>query len=247
MKGNVHSLDTFSTLDGPGIRMVIFMQGCHLRCKYCHNPDTWACNAPAAREYSVEELMALIRRSRPYFSASGGGVTVSGGEPLLQSVFVRSLFEHCKTEQVATAFDSSLYISEKHVAAVLPFTDLVLADIKQMNNEKSRWLTGQANGRNLHNLRFIDEHQVPIWIRYVVIPGWTDAREDVAAMGQFIAGLNSVERVDLLPYHSLGRHKWSLLGLDYPLETTTPPDETSLKEIQALLAEKSGKTVILPH
>lgn len=247
MQGTIHSIDSFSTLDGPGIRTVIFMQGCHLRCKYCHNPDTWAFHAPAAREYSVEELMVMIRRSLPYFRASGGGITVSGGEPLLQSKFVRSLFQSCKTERISTAFDSSLYVSQKHVDAVLPFTDLVLADIKQMNNEKSLQLTGHGNDLNLDNLRFIDHHQVPIWIRYVVIPGCTDAPQDILSMAQFIAGLKNVERVDLLPYHSLGRHKWSLLGMDYPLATTEPPDQERLKEIQSMLAGQSGKTVILPH
>ena len=174
MKGKVHSIDTFSALDGPGIRTVIFMQGCALRCKYCHNPDTWAIESPDAREYEVEELMEVILKNRAYYEASGGGVTFSGGEPLLQHHFIREVFKHCREENIATAYDSSLYISPRVILDLVPLTDLVLADIKQINNEKSRLLTGADNRLNLENLKLLNEHKVAIWIRYVVLPGWTD-------------------------------------------------------------------------
>lgn len=241
--GLVHSIDTFSTLDGPGIRTVVFLQGCHLRCKYCHNPDSWEIDSPAAREYSVEELLAIIRRGQPYFAASGGGVTFSGGEPLLQYHFVAEVFQGCQEEGINTAFDSSLYVSPDSLLTVLPFTDLVLADIKQMHPQKSRELTGAGNEMNLHNLALINQHGIPIWIRYVLVPGFTDDREDVEAMAGFIRSLGQVKRVDLLPYHPLGQHKWQLLGLDYELTATTPPAEKDLEDTRHLITSVSGKPV----
>lgn len=243
--GLVHSIDTFSTLDGPGIRTVVFLQGCHLRCKYCHNPDSWELDSTAAREYSGEELMAIIRRGQPYFAASGGGITFSGGEPLLQHHFMAEVFQCCQEEGIGTAFDSSLYVSSDSLLAVLPFTDLVLADIKQMHPQKSRELTGFGNEMNLNNLTLVDQHGIPIWIRYVLVPGYTDARADVEAMAGFIRSLEQVKRVDLLPYHTLGQHKWQLLGLDYELTATNPPVAEDLEEIRQFIVSVSGKPVFV--
>ena len=137
MIGRIHSIDTFSTLDGPGIRTVVFMQGCHLRCKYCHNPDTWEVKSLSAQEYSPAELMEVIRRSKPYFSASEGGVTFSGGEPLLHDDFIKAVFLLCREENISTAIDTSLYVKPVALLKVLPLTDLVLADIKHINEEKA--------------------------------------------------------------------------------------------------------------
>jgi pyruvate formate lyase activating enzyme len=245
MKGRVHSIDTFSTLDGPGIRTVIFMQGCALRCKYCHNPDTWAIDSPDARDYGVEELMEVIIRNRPYYAASGGGVTFSGGEPLLQHQFVKDIFEHCHEEKISTAYDSSLYISSQVVLDLIPFTDLVLADIKHINSEKSKLLTGVDNRLNLENIKLLNENKVRIWIRYVILPGWTDAYEDLEQMAQFILELPLVERVDLLPYHSLGSHKWKLLGLEYQLNEVEPPSSSHLQELAQLVSSISQRPVYL--
>lgn len=245
MKGRVHSIDTFSALDGPGIRTVIFMQGCALRCKYCHNPDTWAVQGPDAREYEVKELMEIILRNRPYYEASGGGVTFSGGEPLLQHRFIKEIFEYCHKEKISTAYDSSLYISSQVVLDLIPFTDLVLADIKQINNEKSRLLTGVDNRLNLENIKLLNENKVRIWIRYVILPGWTDAYEDLEKMALFIRDLPQVERVDLLPYHSLGSHKWKLLGLEYQLNEVEPPSSSHLQELARLVSSQSQRPVFL--
>ncbi len=245
MKGKVHSIDTFSALDGPGIRTVIFMQGCALRCKYCHNPDTWAIESPDAREYEVEELMEVILKNRAYYEASGGGVTFSGGEPLLQHRFIREVFKHCREENIATAYDSSLYISPRVILDLVPLTDLVLADIKQINNEKSRLLTGADNRLNLENLKLLNEHKVAIWIRYVVLPGWTDTYEDLEKTALFIRDLPQVERVDLLPYHSLGSHKWKLLGLEYQLHEVEPPSSDHLQELAQLVSSLSQRPVYL--
>lgn len=245
MTGKIHSIDTFSTLDGPGIRTVIFMQGCHLRCKYCHNPDTWKLDDPSTREYTVDELMKIIKRSKPYFRASGGGVTFSGGEPLLQHKFVKEIFIKCRKEHISTALDSSLYIASDIVTALLPYTDLVLADIKLMDEEKSRRLTGAGNRLILENIKLINEHGTSIWIRYVVVPGWTDAAEDIESMANFIAGLECVKRLELLPYHPFGSYKWDMLGLKYELEDISPPGKESLKKIAEQISSASNKKVYI--
>ncbi len=246
MLGRVHSIDTFSTLDGPGIRTVIFLQGCHLRCRYCQNPDTWDYDAPSARLYSPEEIMGVVKRSKPYFISSGGGLTFSGGEPLLQHGFVREVFQQCQQEDIHTAVDTSLYVSQKSVMDILPYTRLVLADIKQMDREKSISLVGTGNHLNLDNLRSIDAHGVEIWIRYVVVPGCTDHDDDLNKLARFIQGLDNVTRVDLLPYHALGKHKWQLLGLDYELGQLQPPHPQHLLQLKQYLEENSGKSVHVP-
>lgn len=246
MLGRVHSIDTFSTLDGPGIRTVIFMQGCHLRCRYCQNPDTWDYDAPTARAYLPDEIMAIVRRSRPYFNSSGGGLTFSGGEPLLQHGFVREVFQQCQQEGIHTAIDTSLYVGPKSVQDILPYTRLVLADIKQMDPEKSISLVGAGNRLNLENLRLIDATGVEIWIRYVIVPGYTDDEGDLGKLAGFIKDLDSVTRVDLLPYHALGKHKWQLLGLGYELLQVQPPQPRSLLQLKQYLEEKGGKIVYLP-
>lgn len=246
-RGKVHSIDTFSTLDGPGLRTVVFMQGCHLRCKYCHNPDTWDPNAISARDYSVEEIMLIISHSVPYFKNSGGGVTFSGGEPLLQAEFVKEVSRRCMKNDIHTAIDTSLYVGSETVLELLPFTKLFLADIKHLNNESSRSLTGASNIHNIENLYLINAHKVPIWIRYVILPGFTDAKEDLLTMADLIAGLDSVARVDLLPYHSLGSHKWKLLGLTYQLDDISPPDHARMQEIKGLIENISNKPVFIPE
>jgi pyruvate formate lyase activating enzyme len=245
MLGRVHSIDTFSALDGPGIRTVIFMQGCCLRCKYCHNPDTWSRENTDSQEFSPEELMDIINRGRPYFEASGGGVTFSGGEPLLQHRFIREIFICCRETGISTAFDSSLYVSTRMVENLLEYTDLVLADIKQMNPGRSLELVGADNELNLANIALINDYQVPIWIRYVVVPGWTDSVDEVKAMAGFIASLAWVQRVDLLPYHALGRHKWAILGMEYELGDLHPPPPEKMAQLKDLIRAYSGKPVIV--
>jgi pyruvate formate lyase activating enzyme len=245
MKGKIHSIDTFSTLDGPGIRTVIFMQGCSLRCKYCHNPDTWAMESTNAREYRVRDLMDLLLENRPYYEASGGGVTFSGGEPLLQHRFIKEVFRQCREEGISTAYDSSLYVSSKIVLDIAPLTDLVLADIKHIDEKKSRLLTGASNRLNIENLKILNDNKVHIWIRYVILPGWTDAFEDLEKMALFVRDLSQVERIDLLPYHSLGSHKWELLGLQYQLQAIEPPSSDHLNKIAQLVSSLSQRPVFL--
>lgn len=241
MIGYVHSIDTFGTLDGPGIRTVVFMQGCRLRCKYCHNPDTWRIEAPTAQQCTSDDLMKIIVRGVPYFQASGGGVTFSGGEPLLQHEFVQEVFNRCQQKGIHTAVDTSLYVPEDVLREAIPFINLVLADIKQFNPEKSVKLTGLSNEMNLTNLRLLDENKVSIWIRYVVVPGWTDDAEDIERMAEFIGELEQVKRVELIPYHSLGIHKWEMLGLDYELRDTLAPERELMDNLVTIVRQVSGK------
>ncbi len=245
MRGRIHSIDSFSTLDGPGIRMVVFLQGCNLRCKYCQNPDTWDAHSQPALSCSVEEVMTLLRRGMGYYAASGGGLTFSGGEPLLQHCFVREMFQRCHHEGIHTALDTSLYVPPDRVKDVLPFTDLFLADIKHIDSRQSQLLTGQHNTLNLSNLRAVDAAGANLWIRYVVVPGYTDAAEDIKALANFLATLNNLSRIELLAYHTLGVHKWELLNLKYHLESVQPPELEEMVRLQEMVAAITGKPVFV--
>jgi pyruvate formate lyase activating enzyme len=234
--GRVHSVETCGAVDGPGLRYVIFLQGCHFRCKYCHNPDTW--NVEGGTERTVGEMMAEIHSYLPFMNASHGGVTVSGGEPLLQPDFVAALFEECHKLHIHTALDTNGYTTIQEAVDVLRHTDLVLLDLKQLNPEKHKQLTGVSHDRTLEFARLLADLNVPIWVRYVVVPGWSDDPADVAALADFVQTLPSVEKVDLLPYHVLGRHKWGVLGLPYSLEGVEPPPPETLARIRAQLTAR---------
>lgn len=240
MIGRIHSIDSFSTLDGPGIRTVVFMQGCSLRCRYCQNPDTWAGYNNKTQEMSVLQVMQVIKRGIPYYS-NQGGVTFSGGEPLLQADFLRAVLYECSHQGVHTAIDSSLYIESSELEKVIPYTNLVLADIKSINPETSIKLTGCENKLNLANLELLDRQGVTIWIRYVVVPGWTDQQDDIRAMAYFVKELDMIKKIELLAYHTLGKHKWRMLGLDYQMENAAPPTDEELSEIAGQISSISGK------
>lgn len=215
--GKVHSIETFGTVDGPGIRFVVFMQGCPLKCLYCHNRDTWEVNA--GNETNVDDLVSEIKRYLPYIRSSNGGVTVSGGEPLLQATFVTALFKKLKELNIHTCLDTagSLPISND-IENLLACTDLVLLDIKHINDDKAKTLTGLSNKNNLAFARYLSEHSIPVWIRQVLVPGYTDDENDLRELKEFISTLSNVEKIELLPYHDLGKFKWEKLGFKYPLE-----------------------------
>ncbi|MGE5391564.1 MAG: pyruvate formate-lyase-activating protein [Deltaproteobacteria bacterium] len=240
MIGRIHSIDSFSTVDGPGVRIVIFMQGCGLRCMYCQNPDTWAVCNDKTREMSVLQVMQMIKRGIPYYEGQGG-VTFSGGEPLLQPDFLRAVLLECKRLGIHTAIDSSLYIDPIQLEKVVPYTDLVLGDIKSFNSETSIKLTGAANHLNLSNLTLLNRRGITIWIRYVVVPGWTDRQDDISDMAYFLRELDHVKKIELLAYHTLGKHKWRMLGLNYQLEDVAPPTNEQLKAIAEQISSVSGK------
>lgn len=215
-------METFGTVDGPGIRFVLFMQGCALECRYCHNPDSW--NTKAGEAKSVEQIMGEIAPYISYYKGSGGGITVSGGEPTLQAAFVAELFRACKeTWNLHTALDSSGFCETSHLGQLLDYTDLVLLDLKAMEREAHRQLTGQPNDRILAFARHLSERGTKMWIRHVLVPGLTDEEEELLALGRFAATLNGVEKLELLPYHRMGAYKWQQLGREYSLEGVKEP------------------------
>lgn len=242
MKGRVHSVETFGTVDGPGIRYIIFMQGCLLRCQYCHNPDTWKMGD--GKEMSVEEIVADIKEYLPFFQSSNGGVTISGGEPLIQIKFLVELFKELKKLGVHTAIDTSAGCFTRSPSfmnsldELLQFTDLVLLDIKQIDTVKHKKLTGKPNEHILDFANYLAKKDIPVWIRHVLVPGITDIDEDLHKLAEFIHTLPNVEKVEVLPYHELGVYKWKNLGLEYPLEGVNPPTDDRVKNAEKILALK---------
>lgn len=234
MKAKIHSFESFGTVDGPGIRFVIFMQGCPLKCKYCHNRDTWDTNAGTL--YSIDEIMQKVMRLKPYIETSNGGVTVSGGEPLLQIEFVTELFKKLKSMNIHTALDTSgsLPVTEK-IQELLKYTDLVLLDIKHIDNEKCIKLTGAPNTNTLNFAKYLSEHNIPMWIRQVLVPGFTDDENDLKQLKNFIDTLQSVEKIEILPYHDLGKFKWKELGIEYELENINLPTQEQIVKAKELL------------
>lgn len=238
--GRIHSFESFGTVDGPGIRFVVFMQGCPFRCLYCHNPDTWSFEG--GNEYSAEEVMKKIKRYIPYFKASKGGVTVSGGEPLMQVEFVTELFKKCKEEGIHTTIDTNGYTEHCQLSTVscqlsslLDNTDLVLIDIKHINPEVHQSLTGFPNEPTLDFAKYLDSRNIPVWIRYVVVPGLTDDEISLKKLGEFIKSLSNVEKLELLAFHKAGEYKWKELGFDYVLESTPSATDEDIKKVKNLI------------
>lgn len=224
LKARIHSFESFGTVDGPGIRFVVFMQGCSLKCKYCHNRDTWDLCGGAL--YSISDVISKIEKYKNYFIPSGGGVTVSGGEPLLQLKFVTELFTQLKKEGIHTAIDTSgNFALTEDIKKLIDLTDLFLLDIKCINDEICRDLTGVSNKQELAFAKYLSDIQKDMWIRQVLVPGITDKKEDLQKLKEFISSLSSVKKVEVLPYHSMGRFKWEELGLEYALDGV--PDATS--------------------
>ncbi len=222
MNGHIHSIETMGTLEGPGLRYVVFLQGCPLRCLFCHNPDTW--RRRAGTETSVDEILHDVARYRSFLDASGGGLTCTGGEPLGQSDFVGKLFSRARSRGIHTALDTSGFAElSDSVRRVIEETDLVLLDIKHVEEEAHRRLTGVSFERIERFARFVDASSATLWVRHVLVPTITLKADALRATAEFVATLRSVERVDLLPYHELGRHKWEALGRRYPLENIAPP------------------------
>lgn len=214
--GRIHSFESLGAVDGPGIRFVVFMQGCHLKCKYCQNRDTWDINS--GEQYTVKQVVEKIMRYKNYIVASNGGVTLSGGEPLLQQDFVISLFQELKKQNISTCLDTSgMFTITDKIKQIVDLTDIFLLDIKSINDETCKWLTGSSNKLELEFAKYINEKNKRIWIRQVLVPGITDKKEDLLKLKEFLKTIN-VEKFEFLPYHDLGKYKWEKLGLPYELE-----------------------------
>jgi pyruvate formate lyase activating enzyme len=239
MVGMVHSIETFGSVDGPGVRFIIFLQGCRMRCRYCHNPDTWDMRKGTPME--VGELLDRAERYRSYWGADGG-ITVSGGEALLQVEFVAELFEQAHARGINTCLDTSLspYSTAEPFASafdcVLANCDLVLADIKHIDRAGHRRLTGHDNANILDGLRYIASKDVPVWIRHVLVPGITDDDASLVRLHDFIDTLPNVERVEILPYHTMGIYKWDELGIPYALRDVEPPTPACVAHAERILA-----------
>lgn len=235
---NVHSYESLGTVDGPGIRFIIFLQGCNMRCKYCHNPDTW--NKNNGHMKSTDEIMQEVMKYKTYIR--DGGVTISGGEPLLQLAGLIDLCKILKQENIHVCIDTngSLFDekSMKQIDELLPYTDLFLIDIKQIDSKKHKELTGIENENTLQFLKYLDKKGKKIWIRYVLVPQFTSQKEDLIKTRMFIDELENVERVDVLPYHTLGIHKYEKLGMKYPLNNVLPPTMEKIQEAEDMLCEK---------
>ncbi|MED3963728.1 pyruvate formate-lyase-activating protein [Niallia taxi] len=244
MKGRIHSIETFGTVDGPGIRYVVFTQGCLLRCQFCHNADTWGLHG--GKEMEVQEIIEDLTAYLPFINTSGGGITVSGGEPLLQLPFLLELFKACKQIGIHTTIDTSggCYSTASHfqeqLLELLSYTDLILLDLKHINRKKHINLTGMGNDHILAFATFLSEKQVPVWIRHVLVPTINDNVDDLRNLGEFISTLSNVEKVEILPYHKLGVYKWEALGLDYPLVGIDPPSEESVNYAYSMLVNTSN-------
>lgn len=229
----VHSQETFGTVDGPGIRFVLFLQGCHLKCKYCHNRDTWSIHDGTYKD--LDEICERIMRCKNYIFPRGG-VTVSGGEPLLQPKFIIQLFKKLKENNIHTCVDTSgdLPLSE-NIKEVLNLTDLVLLDIKHIDDEKCKDLVGRSNKLELAFAKYLSDNGIHMWIRQVLVPGYTDDEHDLLRLKDFISSLKTVDRVEILPYHSLGEYKWKALGLKYPLEGVRDANEDDVQRAKNIL------------
>lgn len=226
MKGAIHSVETFGSSDGPGVRYILFLQGCAMRCQYCHNADTWK---PGTPDQEAQDVLKKALRYRPYWK-NGGGITVSGGEPLLQAAFVAELFALARQEGVHTTLDTAgqpwnaSEMTDQAIDQVLDNTDLVLLDIKHLDPEKHKRITGHDNQNILAFLDHLHQRHIPVWLRHVVVPGLSDEEEDWEKLRAFADGFDNIERIQVLPYHSLGAWKWEECGMDYPLKET--PDNT---------------------
>jgi len=224
--GWVHSYETGSTVDGPGVRLMLFMSGCFLRCQYCHNPDTWK-----LKDGTRIELPHAIRRLgefAPALRAMGGGLTISGGEPLVQVAFTRALFAAAKRMGLHTALDTSGFLGHRADDEYLKNVDLVLLDIKSGDPDTYRRVTGVELRPTLRFAERLAAMGKPVWVRFVLVPGLTDAPENIAKVARFVAPMRNVEWVEILPFHKMGEFKWTSLGLDYPLAETPPPTEAQV-------------------
>ena len=230
----VHSYESMGTIDGPGIRLVVFLQGCPFRCLYCANPDT--INVNGGNRTNPNEILQMAVSEKPFFGKRGG-VTFSGGEPTLQAEALIPLFKDLKANGIHTCLDSNGGIWNKYVEELLGLTDLVLLDIKQINPERHKALTSQSNEQTLRTAAWLKEHNRPFWLRYVLVPGYSDAEEDIRALGEHFKEYPNIQRVDILPYHRLGVHKYESLNWEYKLKDVKENTREQLERAENIFKE----------
>ena len=242
--GKIHSIETFGSVDGPGVRFIIFLHGCRMRCQFCHNADTWKLDTD--HTMSVEEILDKAERYRSYWG-SEGGITVSGGEPLLQADFLLELFTEAKKRNISTCIDTALQPFTKEgtwfetFARLMEVTDLLLCDIKHIDSDVHKRLTGVDNANILEGFRYLSSIHKPIWIRQVLVKGISDDGDALYRTREFIKTLENVEKIEILPYHSLGAYKWEKLGIPYPLKDVEAPGEEDIRKAQDILDGKGKR------
>ncbi len=241
IKGNIHSIETCGTVDGPGIRFVIFMQGCPLRCQYCHNPDTW--QTDTNKLITVDEIMQKYDGVKEFVQS--GGITVTGGEPLLQIDFVTELFKVAKNHGIHTALDTSGITfnpeNTENINKLLKYTDLVLLDIKHIDDAEHKKLTGVSNKNILAFAQYLSEKQIPVWIRHVVVKDITLNEKYLKELGKFLATLNNIKALDVLPYHNMAIPKYESLGINYPLKNTPPTSKEEAINARNIILQEYKK------
>lgn len=236
IKGKLHSYESCGTVDGPGLRYVVFTQGCPLRCKYCHNPDTWKM-ADATYEESAEFVFKEISRYKPFFR-NGGGMTMTGGEPLMQPKFAREVFKLCKEDGIHTAVDTSGFYLNDEVKETLEYVDLVLLDLKCMDPEIYKDLTKVDLEPTLKFAKYLAEIGKPVWVRHVLVPGITDRDDLLEKLADFMATLGNIEKVEILPYHSLGEYKWEEMGMEYELKGVEAPTQERVENAKKIIGSR---------
>ncbi|WAW14340.1 pyruvate formate-lyase-activating protein [Peptostreptococcus equinus] len=228
--GRIHSVETFGTVDGPGIRYVVFAQGCNLKCKFCHNRDTWEMNA--GKLVSSDEIIEDMLKYKSFYK--DGGITMSGGEAALQVDFVRDIFKQAKKHEVHTCLDTNGYLDVERIKPILEYTDLVLLDLKHMIPENSIWLTGAPSEKAQILARYLDDVNIPVYIRHVLIPDITDSEENLTRMVNFVKTLHNVVRFEFLPYHIMGVSKWEQMNKEYELKYIRPATQEDVDKAKAL-------------
>lgn len=236
VKGNIHSYESFGTVDGPGIRFVVFMQGCNLRCNYCHNRDTWEFNT--GMQVTAKELLQKILNFKEYFDISNGGVTFSGGDSLCQPEFLIEILKLLKKNNIHTAIDTSgMFNLNKHIKEITSLADLFIVDIKHIDNEKCIEICGHSNKLELEFIQYLDSINKPFWIRQVLVPGYTDNEEDLNKLKKFLNSLKkkNLQKIEILPYQTFGKFKWKNLNIEYPFENILEPTKESIAKAKEIL------------
>ncbi|EPL6456441.1 MULTISPECIES: pyruvate formate lyase 1-activating protein [Providencia] len=241
--GRIHSFESCGTVDGPGIRFIVFFQGCLMRCLYCHNRDTW--DTHGGNIVTVDELMKEAVTYRHFMNATGGGVTASGGEAILQAEFVRDWFRACKKENIHTCLDTNGFVRryDPVIDELMDVTDLVMLDLKQINDDIHQKLVGVSNHRTLEFAQYLAKRNQKTWVRYVVVPGWSDDDHSVHLLGEFTKDMSNIEKIELLPYHELGKHKWETMGEEYKLDGVKPPSKEVMERVKNILESYGHKVM----
>ncbi len=240
MKGYIHSKESFGTLDGPGIRYVLFMQGCPMRCLYCHNPDTW--NTQGGKEIEIDDIIKEYKNNEGFYRS--GGITVTGGEPLMQIDFVTELFKVCNKNGIHTCIDTSgITFSQndrqiEKFDALMEHTDLVMLDIKHIDPSSHKTLTGKDNENILAFAKYLYKKGIKVWIRYVLVPGYTDKEEHLLKLADFIAPLKNIRAIEVLPYHTLGVHKYESLNIPYRLDGVPTPTKEQVENAKTVIVSR---------